>query len=272
VVDKKVRPYIAELIGTFALVFIGAGTVCASQLTFAANPPPHYVVGIALAEGFILAVTLSATMNVSGGYLNPAVTLVLWVFKRLDGSRAFWLIVAQFLGAILAGGAVRLIFGDGPYLAAHGGTPHLNNLAFGAAEDANPSIQMRFTGIGIELGLTFLLTFAIFGTILDPRAPRIAGLGAGLAMTANIIMAFTLTGAAANPARWLGPMVWELTVTPTAYQAHEIYWIGPVLGALLAGGVYTTLVLPPAEEEKLALSPPHAPGLGAAPTAVKAKK
>jgi aquaporin Z len=258
--------------GTFALVFIGAGTVCASQLTFGSPLPPQHVVGIALAEGFILAVMLSATMNVSGGYLNPAVTLVLWVFKRLDGSRAFWLIVAQFLGAVLAGGAIRLIFGEGPYQAAHGGTPHLNVLAFGGSEGDNPTLQMRFSGIGIELALTFLLTFAIFGTILDPRAPRIAGLGVGLAMTANVLMGFVLTGAAANPARWLGPMVWELSFNRTAYQAHEVYWIGPVLGALLAGGLYTTLVLPPAEEEKLTVSTPHAPALGAAQTTVKAKK
>ena len=269
-IDKQLRPYIAELIGAFALVFVGAGSVCASQLTFGANPPPHHVVGIALAEGFILAVMLSATMNVSGGYLNPAVALVLWVFKRLDGGRAFWLIVAQFLGAVLAGGCVRLIFSDSVYQPARGGTPHLNLEAFHHA--AVPDLQILFSGIGIELALTFLLTFAIFGTILDPRAPRIAGLGVGLAMVAIVLMGFALTGAAANPARWLGAMVWELTVDSSAYRDHAVYWIGPVLGALLAGGLYTALILPPAEEEKIAVGAPHAPALGAAQTMVKAKK
>src|SRR5258708_36836552 len=98
--DAKVRLYVTELLGTFLFVFIGAGAVCAHYL-------PNEVTrleqtGIALAEGFALAVVLTVSYQVSGGCLNPAVTLMLWVFKRLDGARTLGLIGVQLLGSALA--------------------------------------------------------------------------------------------------------------------------------------------------------------------------
>ena len=97
--DSKYRSYLAELIGTFALVFVGAGTICATkQLAEVPGQAQPYTVGIALAQGFILAAALTATVPVSGGYLNPALTLTLWVFRRVEGSRVLWLIGAQLLG------------------------------------------------------------------------------------------------------------------------------------------------------------------------------
>src|SRR4029079_9693378 len=124
--DKNLRQYVAELIGTFALVYLAAGTVSSSYLP---QPAKLDVLGSALAQGFILAVMLTATMQVSGGFLNAAVTLLLWVFKRLDGTRAVGLVIAQLVGALLAGLCLRLTFsaGDTDVLVnAHLGTPHLN--------------------------------------------------------------------------------------------------------------------------------------------------
>lgn len=271
----QVRPYLAELIGTFAVVFLGAGSVCAAHMpeSLGQGPLPLATplgfVGIALATGFAMAVALSATINVSGGYLNPAVTLTLWVFKRLDGTRALWLIVAQMLGAILAGGLLRLTFaGEELLKVSRLGTPHLNLLAFTRQEVVVPKLEWLMTGIGVELVLTFLVTFAIFGTVLDPRAPRLGGLGVGLALASAIFMGYQVTGAATNPARWLGTAVWELTIpTDNVFRDHAVYWIGPILGALLAGLVYTTLILPPEEERRVmmtapggaATAPPHPP-------------
>jgi MIP family channel proteins len=242
--DKNLRLYVAELVGTFALVYLAAGTVCSSTMRDAYRPD---VVGIALAQGFILAVMLTATIQVSGGFLNPAVTLTLWVFKRLDGARAGGLIAAQLVGAVLAGLCLRMTFTDLVLEPARLGTPHLNMLAWGGAADWSPGRGALFTGIVIELILTFILTFAIFGTILDLRAPRLAGLGPGLALTAGTLMAFGITGAAANPARWFGTVVWELTLPSAGASAlsdHMVYWIGPFAGALLAGAVYSFLILP----------------------------
>jgi MIP family channel proteins len=277
--DKNLRPYLSELIGTFALVFLGAGTVCMYHLAVLPGQPQPYVVGIALAEGFILASMLSATVYVSGGYLNPAVTLMLWVYKRLDGERCAWLIGAQILGAVLAGLCLRPLFTPELLMKSHLGTPHLNMLAFGAASpDAAPAFGTLLSGIGIELVLTFVLTFAIFATMIDPRGPRLGGLAVGLALTAAIFMGYGLTGACTNPARWLGTVVWELTFPSTfqggPFRDHAVFWIGPIVGALLAGGIYTTLILPPEEEGKAApgtTAPATAP-VGAGSTLYRAKK
>src|SRR5208337_3590714 len=108
--DKNLRPYLAELIGTFAIVFIGAGVVCTSNMSKVDTQPQLNLLGIALAQGLILAVALAATIGVSGGFLNPAITLTFWVFKRLDGVKTCWLIGAQLLGAILAGMYLRFMF------------------------------------------------------------------------------------------------------------------------------------------------------------------
>jgi aquaporin Z len=246
--DKHLRPAVIELIGTFALVFLGAGTVCVTHLLAAPNPIQiqSNLVAVALAQGFILAALLSTTVPVSGGYLNPAVALMLWVFRRLEGRRVLWLIGAQLIGALAAGFFVRVLFTDEVLNAARCGTPHLNMDAF-AVSGRHNFLRAVSSGIAIELVLTFLLTFAIFGTILDPRAPRLGGLGVGLTLVALVLFGETLTGAAVNPARWLGPALWELSVPGREGEAltdHMVYWVGPVFGALLAGAVYEFVLLP----------------------------
>jgi aquaporin Z len=244
--DSNLRAYVAELIGTFALVFLGAGVVCTSKLADLAGPNQPYLVGIALAQGFILAAALSATAPLAGGFLNPAVALMLWVYKRLAGGRALGLIAAQLLGAVLAGLVLRVTYSEAVLGEAGLGTPHLNLPAWRIAEGAPIPLKVLLSGIGIELVLTFILTFAIFGTMIDPRAPRLGGLAVGLTQAAGALMAFELTGAAANPARWIGPALWEATVARGGvFRDHAVYWIGPILGALLAGAVYTVVLLPP---------------------------
>lgn len=263
--DKNLRPYLVEMIGTFVLVVVSAGTICSSQL-LQPTQPQSYLTAIALAEGFILAVALTATLSVSSGYLNPAITLMLWVFKRLDGAKTCWLIGAQIFGALLAGMVIRLIFsGDVFEGAIHGGTPHLNYEAFHSTFP--PTMQVLLGGIGVEVVLTFILTFAIFGTLIDPRAPKLGAMPVGLCMAALVFMGYPLTGAACNPARWLGSVVWEFR--EGCWRDHAVYWIGPIFGALLAGAVYQYLILP--EEEKQAEAP-AAPAPQAAPAYAKSKR
>ena len=91
----------AELIGTFALVFVSAGATIAARMMQGGQVPVLFSVGLAVA--LIYAAVLAVTMPISGGYLNPAFTLMLWVFKRLDGARAFALILVQMLGGVTAG-------------------------------------------------------------------------------------------------------------------------------------------------------------------------
>jgi glycerol uptake facilitator-like aquaporin len=244
--DKNLRSYLAELVGTFALVLLGAGTVCANHLS---GTPQPGLLGIALAQGLIFAAILSRTVLATEGYLNPAVTVMLYCYRRFDGVKATWLVVAQMLGAALAGLCVRFVFDEVVLTQARLGTPHLNPDAF-----PNPGLAALLQGSAVELGLTFILTFAIFGTILDPRTPRLAGFGAGLALTADVLMGFGLTGAACNPARYFGTALWEKTVPALrdhAFDDHPVYWIGPILGALLAGGLYTKLLLPQPADDKV---------------------
>jgi MIP family channel proteins len=238
--DPKFRSYLAELVGTFALVFAGAGTVCAAGLTSA---PRLGVAEIALAEGLTLAVVLSATSLVSHGYLNPAVTLTLWVFKRLEGGQAAVMIVMQMLGGVLAGLAVFGLFkADTSFL----GTPHLQR---SLKPDDTVTFGSLFSGIAVEVCLTFLVTVAVFATLVDRRGPRLGGVVVGLAQVAAVLFGYRLTGGAANPARWLGPAVWQLAVPALRTQApfadHTVYWVGPVVGALLAGGFYSLVIVPP---------------------------
>lgn len=240
--DAKLRMYLAELIGTFVLVFVGAATVCASQL---ASEPRLGVTAIALAEGCALAVLLTATFAVSPGCLNPAVPLMLWVFKRLEGMQTVVLIFMQLVGAVLAGLAVRYCFAVDVLRAADLGTPHLK--AFVGSNNV-VTIGSLLSGIGVETVCTFLVVVAIFATLLDRRAPQLGGIVVGLAQAAVILVGFRLTGGAANPARWFGTVVWQLTVPNqpgSPFADHTVYWVGPVLGALLGGFFYTAVVLPP---------------------------
>jgi glycerol uptake facilitator-like aquaporin len=239
--DTKLRMCLAELIGTFFLVLIGAGTVCASALT----SPPLSVTAPALAEGFTYAAVLTATFYISTGCLNPAITIMLWVFKRLDNARAGWLILMQLLGAVLAGLVLRVMFRTDVLAETHTGAPFLK-----AFNPQGGPLEMRqlVSGMAFELFLTCLVTLAAFATLFDRRAPRLGGLIVGLAQTAVVLFGYRFTGGAANPARWFGPALWQATLSAarTNWLAEAVVYAGgPILGALLAAMLYVNLILPP---------------------------
>jgi aquaporin TIP len=283
--EKNLRACMAEMLGTFALVLISAGSQHIASLG-GWQPGDVWwqpgLVWVALASGLMYAAALAATVPVSGGYLNPAVTIMLWVFKRLDEMQAILLVLAQILGACIAGGVLWLVLpADEPArMASQLGAPHLNLEYLGAAGSSSLAIAVK--GICLELILTFLLVLIIFGTQLDPRAPRWSGnwanrlacLWIGLALVGCTIFGFPFTGAALNPARWLGPALWNLTQHADAFQYHAPYWVGPISGALLAGWLYTALVLPPEVEARpaAAVSPPTARTAAASSTLSRAKK
>ncbi len=271
--EKSLRPYLAELIGTFAFVFVSAGAACMFYLAAIAwvppSPPSYLVVqpqlglvGLALATGLIYAVALAATLSPFTGYLNPVLPLTLWVFKKMDTGRAFALIGVQLVGAVAAGGLLRLIFSfrDDILTAARMGTPHVNVRMFDKA-GITPTVLL--SGVGFELVLTFILTFVIFATLVEGKTSRWivqwgkrwGSLWVGLTLVAATLIGFDFTGAALNPARWFGTVVWEKTI-PSLDLLHPfddqvVYWFGPIAGALLAGLVYL-MVLTPSESEHAA--------------------
>lgn len=240
--DRKLwRLFFIELVGVFGLVLFSAGLVCINETTMPAgsdagtSPLSRHqpgVFGIALGQGLILAALLALTAPVTGGYLNPAITLMLWVMGRLETQRAAGLIVTQMIGGVLAAICLRYLFADTLLQAAHFGAPHLNPLAYQPI--GQPAI---FAGVAIELALTFFLVFAIFG-LAGTDALRFSVVS-GMIATACILFAFPLTGAAMNPARWFGPTLLEaFTSTNTLRNPWAdtlVYLAGPILGSLLAG-------------------------------------
>jgi aquaporin Z len=234
--DRRLwAPLFAEAIGTFLFFFIGAGSIVVMDYQAAGGGAGAGLLGVAFAHGIVLAVLVSAFGAISGGHFNPAVTFGVWIAGRIEGRRATWYVVAQLVGSVVAGLALRVVFAAEVWKASNLGTP-----ALGAGVGT-------VTGIVVETILTLVLLFAVFGTAVDPRAPRIGGLAIGLAIAADILMGGPLTGAAMNPARWFGPAV------ASGHLDNAIVWIvGPLLGAAIAAACYRWLL---AEEADLARTP-----------------
>ena len=141
--------------------------------------------------------------------------------------------------------AVRGLFADSVLIDARLGTPTLRALL---APDDSLSMSSLFTAAAVEFAITFLVTVAAFATLVDPRGPKLGGLLVGLAQVAAILFGFHLTGGCANPARWFGPAVWQLTLTlPQPIRPMgdlSVYLVGPILGALVGGVFYGLVILP----------------------------
>lgn len=250
--EKELRAYLVELFGTFGLVFLTAALYCVVQLRIGKGEPSVGLVGVAVGMGCIVAVLLSVSTRVSEGCLNPAISLMLWVTSRFSGRQAAATIFAQVLGAILAGWLIVLIFPNDVLARSYVGTPHVGESLL--ASGGRVSFGTLAAGIAIEAALTCLFGLALFSALFDPRRPWFGGILAGMAITACALIGYHLTGAAINPARWLGTAVWQPTVpilkAKSVFSDHPIYWMGPILGALLAGIIYTGLILPPKETKK----------------------
>ena len=213
------KALVAEFIGTFALIFIGVGSIAADHITGGKLG----LTGIALAHGLAIGCMASAVGAISGGHFNPAVTIGLWSAKKINDNNALGYIIVQCLGAICAAILIKVCVPANALAAVNMGTPAL----------AGPVSHKA--GLLIEAILTFFLVFVIYGTAVDSRAPKVGGLFIGLAITLDILMGGPLTGAAMNPARHLGP-----ALLGGGLQDTWLYWVGPVCGAVLAAQVYKT--------------------------------
>jgi len=218
---------VAEFIGTFALIFFGAGSICTDQYLHGAGGLG--LVGIALAHGLTIAVMVSALGHISGGHFNPAVTIGFWVTRRLSTKDTLLFWVAQLAGAIAAAFLLKAVVPDDTWHLVALGTPQL-------ARDLP-----RWAGITLEAVTTFFLVLVVFATAVDEKGTfrAIAGFGIGLTITLGILVAGPLTGAALNPARAFGPWV-----AMGAHLANQgVYWVGPLGGGFLAGLLYDSLYL-----------------------------
>jgi len=226
-----VRRSIPEFIGTFALIFVGAGAIAYARTT----------TDIALANGLVIAVMVSAFGMISGGFFNPAVTLGFLVTKRIAPSLAvvYWL--AQFGGAALAALLLRWVLPHAASSATHLGAPALSSIDAGK-------------GMVVEAVLTFFLVWVVFATAVDPRGSfkQIAGLAIGLTITFDVLLAAGLTGGAMNPARAFGPQL-----VGDVWAHWWVWYVGPLAGGAIAALLYEGLYLTP-----LRLEPVGPPGTG----------
>lgn len=211
---EALQQAIVEFIGTFALIFLGAGAII---VTGNGN-----LVAIALAHGLAIGVMVAAAGHISGGSYNPAVTVGLWISGKLSPPRVAIYIIAELLGAIAAALALVIIFPSELVDAVGLGTP-----AVGDGFSVGGALLAEAIG-------TFFLMFVIYGTAVDLRGPSmIAGLAIGLTITIDIFAFGGVSGAAVNPARHLGP-----ALVDNSWGDFWIWWVGPVIGAAAAAALY----------------------------------
>jgi aquaporin Z len=229
VLEDPVRRGVAEFIGAFTLIFIGAGAaVAASQ----AHDPT--LIGVAVANGVAIAVMVSALGHISGGHFNPAITFGFLITRRIKPPLAAWYWLTQFGGAALAALLVRNLLPREASAAVNLGVP-----ALGHGVDAT-------SGFLLEAIFTFFLVWVVFATAVDPRGTfkSIAGLAIGLTITIDVLFGGPFTGAAMNPARAFGPQL-----VGNHWSHAWVWYAGPVLGASVAVMVYEYLYLRPAKPE-----------------------
>jgi MIP family channel proteins len=215
--NRLLRDGIAELIGTFMLVFVGAGAVTILNQ----NPPAAVnVVVAALAHGLMLAAIVSIYGHISGAHVNPAITLALLVGRQIDVTRAVVYWVAQFAGGIIAALVLRFIF------------PAAANLGQTVTAPGISGVQAMI----IEAILTFFLASAVYQAAVYGKAGNVAALAIGFTLAASILFGGPLTGASLNPARTLGPGLVSGDLRDVVF-----YLIGIFGGGAIAGVVHTLL-------------------------------
>ena len=213
---SRYKKELAELIGTFILVFAGTGAIMVNQISEGAIT--H--LGISLIFGAVVAALIYTFGHISDAHFNPAVTLAFWRSGFFPKQRVLPYILAQTVGGSLASLFLRITLGP---VANMGATLPLNN-----------NWQQSFI---LEMLLTFILMLVILGSGLDRRAPiGFAGAAIGLTVGLEAALMGPITGASMNPARSFAP-----ALVSGLWQHHWLYWVAPILGAQIAVVVYRYL-------------------------------
>lgn len=235
------KRFLAELIGTFFLVYIGAGAaVITLMISGGATPPNPFNIGIGtlgglgdwlaigLAFGLTVTVLIYAIGHISGCHINPAVTLGLWATKKFPSNEVIPYIVAQLIGASIASFAFAASVGmQAVTVGGLGATTPFEGIGY-------------FQAILVEIIGTFLLMMVIMGSAVDKRAaPGFAGIAIGFTVAGVITTIGNITGASINPARTFGPYLADLILGGNnLWNYFPIYVIGPIVGAVLAAFIY----------------------------------
>lgn len=218
--------FFAEFFGTFWLVLGGCGAAVIS----AAFPEVGIgLLGVALAFGLTVLTMVYAVGHISGAHLNPAVTVGLWVGGRINANEVLPYIISQVLGGIAGAGILYLIASGQAGFDISGG------LANNGYAEHSPGGYSLLSGFVSEVVMTFFFLFVILGAT-DERAPKgLAGIAIGLTLTIIHLISIPVTNTSVNPARSTGPAIF---VGGWALSQLWLFWVAPIIGAILAGFVY----------------------------------
>lgn len=213
---KLARSCIAELVGTFTLTFVGAGAIISTE--------GGNLVAIALAHGLALSMAVYASGHISGGHINPAVTVAMLLRGKIKPPAAAGYIIAQLVGATLAALILSSFFPG----------ESIEQVKLGATLGSLSTPENATAVLAIEIVLTFLLLTTIFAVAVDARGPKnVYGFAIGLTVAFDILCAGPLTGASMNPARSFGP-----ALVGSHWDIHWVYWVGPIVGGAIAAFLY----------------------------------
>ena len=214
------RALVGEFLGTLLFVLFGAGVVVATAGLLAEKLTSARLLTIALAQGIAFPLFMLAMLRLSGGHLNPAVTFAAVISREMTATRAAIYVIAQCAGAV-SGAFLLTLMVPGALQAGMG--------AHGLAGKVTVT-----GGLLTEIVLTFVLVSAVLATTRGALRPASVGfLAIGLAATAGYLFGTPITGASMNPARSFGP-----ALVAGVWKEHWLFWIGPLVGAVLAGLVY----------------------------------
>ncbi|MFC1913912.1 MIP family channel protein [Chloroflexota bacterium] len=219
------RATVAEFIGVLFLVFFGAGAALAALSVSGGTLNAGVILAIATAFGLAIALMVAATANISGGHINPAVTLGAVITGKIGLAKGGMYWFGQLLGAIVGALLLAAALPD-----AIQGNLGANALA--------PGVSIG-SGLLLETVITFALVFVVFATAVDSKGSKnLAPLAIGMTIFVGHLVAIPFTGTSMNPARSFGP-----AVIANFWSHHWIFWLGPLIGGGLAAVVYEYVFL-----------------------------
>ncbi len=229
------RAWFAESIATYCLVFFGPLSIILAAVAFGTGLSIQAIVMIALAHGAAIGLMVYTFGHVSGGHINPAVTISMLVTRRIGIKDGIAYIIFQLIGAIAAAASLKAILPDlgaKVNFGTQGGPSDLLN-------------HSAISGLCVEIILTFFLVTVIFMTVVHKKAPAgMYGLAIGGMIFLIHLVGVPLTGASVNPARTFGP-----ALISGYWDYHWIYWAGPIIGAIIAGLIMNYVFVKKAEQQ-----------------------
>jgi aquaporin-4 len=231
------RAWLAEAIGTYCLVFFGPLAIALAVGHFSKNSvfDIQDLIMISLAHGGAIGLMVYAFGHISGAHFNPAVTISMLVTKRISIKEAIPYILSQIIGAIVAAASLKAIIPEIGGAVNFGTQPGPSDLIHNSVA----------SGIAVEAILTFFLVTVIFMTAVHKKAPAgMYGLAIGGMIFLIHLVGVPLTGASVNPARTLGP-----AIISGYWTNHLMYWVGPIIGAVIAGLIMNYIFVKKTENE-----------------------